>query len=168
MSRPYVVCADTGSTFTKAAAVVVGGVEAGRLLATAAVPTTVGAGQDVLTGLDAAVAHVVAEAGGEPAEVRVCSSAGGGLRLAVRDALAFRQARRMLYAANVESERGPVSEVSVIEAARDTLNQLLDSPTVEPEPCVCLHPTWTDRPYPETGKIVRTCKHCGAPLKVER
>ncbi len=37
---------------------------------------------------------------------------------------------------HVESERGPVSEVSVIEAARDTLNQLLDSPTVEPEPCV--------------------------------
>jgi uncharacterized protein (TIGR01319 family) len=83
VSGRYVVCADTGSTFTKAAAVVVDGPQAGRLLATAAVPTTVGQGQDVLTGLDAAVAAVVAEAGAEPLEVRVCSSAGGGLRLAV-------------------------------------------------------------------------------------
>jgi len=79
----YVVCADTGSTFTKAAAVVVEGPDAGRLLGTAAVPTTVGPGLDVLTGLDAAVALVVAEAGGEPLDLRVCSSAGGGLRLAV-------------------------------------------------------------------------------------
>ena len=79
----YVVCVDTGSTFTKAAAVAVDGADAGRLLATAAVPTTVGHGLDVLTGLDDAVARVVGEAGGEPADVRVCSSAGGGLRLAV-------------------------------------------------------------------------------------
>lgn len=79
----YLVCADTGSTFTKAAAVAVTGADAGRLLATASVPTTVGVGRDVLTGLDAAVAAVASSAGGEPAEVRVCSSAGGGLRLAV-------------------------------------------------------------------------------------
>jgi uncharacterized protein (TIGR01319 family) len=79
----YVVCVDTGSTFTKAAAVAVTGVDAGRLLATAAVPTTVGPGLDVLTGLDSAVAAVVTEAGGDPVDVRVCSSAGGGLRLAV-------------------------------------------------------------------------------------
>jgi uncharacterized protein (TIGR01319 family) len=79
----YVVCVDTGSTFTKAAAVAVTGVDAGRLMATAAVPTTVGPGLDVLTGLDSAVAAVVTEAGGEPVDVRVCSSAGGGLRLAV-------------------------------------------------------------------------------------
>ena len=72
MSPRYVVCADTGSTFTKAAAVVVDGTDAGRLLATTAVPTTVGPGLDVLTGLDAAVARVVAEAGGAPDEVRVC------------------------------------------------------------------------------------------------
>ncbi len=80
MTPAYVVCVDTGSTYTKAAAVEV---PSGRLLATASVPTTVGPGQDVLTGLDAAVAAVVADAGGEPAEVRACSSAGGGLRLAV-------------------------------------------------------------------------------------
>jgi uncharacterized protein (TIGR01319 family) len=62
---------------------VVGGAEAGRLLATAAVPTTVGPGLDVLTGLDDAVARVVGDAPGDPSEIRVCSSAGGGLRLAV-------------------------------------------------------------------------------------
>ena len=83
MTPEYVVCADTGSTFTKAAAVAVAGADAGRLLATSAVATTVGPGQDVLTGLDDAVARVVREAGGEPREIRVCSSAGGGLRLAV-------------------------------------------------------------------------------------
>jgi uncharacterized protein (TIGR01319 family) len=79
----YVACVDTGSTFTKAAAVAVGGADVGRLLATASVPTTVGAGQDVLTGLDSAVSALVREVGGDPSEVRACSSAGGGLRLAV-------------------------------------------------------------------------------------
>ncbi|MFN8167531.1 MAG: glutamate mutase L [Candidatus Nanopelagicales bacterium] len=83
MTAPYVVCVDTGSTFTKAAAVVVDGPDAGRLLATAAVPTTVGGGRDVLTGLDEAVGAVVGGAGGSPVEIRACSSAGGGLRLAV-------------------------------------------------------------------------------------
>jgi uncharacterized protein (TIGR01319 family) len=83
VSDPYVVCVDTGSTFTKAAAVTVGGAHAGRLLSSAAAPTTVGPGLDVLTGLDAAVARVVEVAGGSPLDVRVCSSAGGGLRLAV-------------------------------------------------------------------------------------
>ncbi len=83
MTPRWVACVDTGSTFTKAAAVAVDGADAGRLLATASVPTTVGPGLDVLTGLDDAVAALVAEAGGEPAEIRACSSAGGGLRLAV-------------------------------------------------------------------------------------
>jgi len=82
VSSPYIVCVDTGSTFTKAAAVCVGD-NAGALLATSAVPTTVGAGEDVLTGLDQAVSQVVAIAGGSPIEIRACSSAGGGLRLAV-------------------------------------------------------------------------------------
>ena len=65
MTPEYVVCVDTGSTFTKAAAVAVSCADTGRLLATAAVPTTVGPGLDVLTGLDDAVRHVVTEAGGE-------------------------------------------------------------------------------------------------------
>ena len=83
MTPAYVVCVDTGSTFTKAAAVAVDGPDAGRLLATSSVPTTVGPGLDVLTGLDEAVRLVASEAGGAPSDVRACSSAGGGLRLAV-------------------------------------------------------------------------------------
>ncbi|SBT45621.1 glutamate mutase L [Micromonospora narathiwatensis] len=73
------VCADVGSTYTKAAVVDVDG---GRLVAAAAAPTTVGT--DVLHGLDAAVGAATADAGvrGE-LPWYVCSSAGGGLRLAV-------------------------------------------------------------------------------------
>jgi uncharacterized protein (TIGR01319 family) len=69
-----VVCADVGSTWTKVALVDLAG---GELVATAAHPTTVGT--DVLDGLDAAV-HA---AGGTGHPLYVCSSAGGGLRLAV-------------------------------------------------------------------------------------
>jgi len=69
-----VVCVDVGSTYTKACLVDLDG---GRLLRRAEVPTT--AGSDVLIGLDAAVAAV----GGRDSELFVCSSAGGGLRLAV-------------------------------------------------------------------------------------
>ncbi|MCW2506185.1 MAG: hypothetical protein JWO79_4469, partial [Actinomycetia bacterium] len=71
--RP-IVCVDTGSTFTKAAAV---DLDTGALIATASHPTT--AATDVLDGLDAAVAAL----GVPPGEVLACSSAGGGLRLAV-------------------------------------------------------------------------------------
>jgi uncharacterized protein (TIGR01319 family) len=67
------VCVDVGSTCTKAALVDLG---AARLLRRAEVPTT--AGTDVLTGLDQAV-----EAVGGGDQLYVCSSAGGGLRLAV-------------------------------------------------------------------------------------
>ena len=71
-----VVCVDVGSTYTKAAAVEL---PSGVLVATAAHPTTIGT--DVLIGLDAAVAAVAG--GREIDELRVCSSAGGGLRLGV-------------------------------------------------------------------------------------
>lgn len=76
MSR-YAVCADVGSTFTKAAVV---DLADGTLVASAAAPTT--ADSDVLHGLRAAVAVATA---GLPAGLPwyVCSSAGGGLRLAV-------------------------------------------------------------------------------------
>ena len=71
-----VVCVDVGSTFTKAAAI---GPD-GAVLATAQHPTT--SDRDVLVGLDAAVAGL--DAGHVPdAAILVCSSAGGGLRLAV-------------------------------------------------------------------------------------
>jgi len=67
------LCADVGSTFTKVAAV---GLDTASLLATAEHRTTVDS--DVLHGLDAALATV------PPGEtLDVCSSAGGGLRLAV-------------------------------------------------------------------------------------
>ncbi|MEV6303511.1 glutamate mutase L [Actinoplanes sp. NPDC051861] len=67
------VCVDVGSTYTKAAQIDLDGA---RLIRRAEVPTT--SGSDVLRGLDAAVAAV---GGGE--HLYVCSSAGGGLRLAV-------------------------------------------------------------------------------------
>ncbi|MEV4627239.1 glutamate mutase L [Micromonospora sp. NPDC049523] len=73
----YAVCADVGSTFTKVAVVELA---TGVLVGSAARPTTVGT--DVLHGLDAAVA----QAAGPDATAMpwyVCSSAGGGLRLAV-------------------------------------------------------------------------------------
>jgi uncharacterized protein (TIGR01319 family) len=78
-----VVCADFGSTFTKVCAV---DVDNGVLLATAEHPTTLGT--DVLDGFFAARASLCAQMpthGGaiEEAEVVACSSAGGGLRLAV-------------------------------------------------------------------------------------
>ncbi|MGY1749587.1 glutamate mutase L [Modestobacter sp. SYSU DS0511] len=63
-------CVDIGSTWTKAALVELPG---GRLLATRQAPTTP----------DDVVAGVLAATAGWDAEVRACSSAGGGLRLAV-------------------------------------------------------------------------------------
>ncbi|GAA1935654.1 glutamate mutase L [Nocardioides hwasunensis] len=84
MSGTTIVCVDFGSTFTKAALV---DLATGDLLATASHPTTLpdarGSG-DVLDGYDACVA-VLAEQDprAHDAEVVACSSAGGGLRIAV-------------------------------------------------------------------------------------
>jgi uncharacterized protein (TIGR01319 family) len=75
----YAVCADVGSTFTKVAVVELA---SGVLVATAGQVTTVGS--DVLHGLDAAVARAtVGLPGSAVLPWYVCSSAGGGLRLAV-------------------------------------------------------------------------------------
>jgi len=82
------VCVDVGSTFTKAVLV---DLADGALLATAAHPTTLPglAGHtDVLDGVAAVRDAVFADAGMAPrtvraAELLLCSSAGGGLRLAV-------------------------------------------------------------------------------------
>ncbi|AEV83695.1 glutamate mutase [Actinoplanes sp. SE50] len=68
------VCVDVGSTYTKSAKIDLSGAE---LISRAEVPTT--SGTDVLEGLTAAVAAV----DGAGAPLYVCSSAGGGLRLAV-------------------------------------------------------------------------------------
>jgi uncharacterized protein (TIGR01319 family) len=72
------ICADVGSTFTKVAAV---DLRRGEVVATASHPTTVDS--DVLCGLDAAVAQALRQAGASASSVDICSSAGGGLRLAV-------------------------------------------------------------------------------------
>ena len=79
MSRGTVVCVDFGSTFTKAVLV---DLAAGAVVASASHPTTIGT--DVLDGYDACLA-VLAEqdARAARAEVLACSSAGGGLRIAV-------------------------------------------------------------------------------------
>lgn len=73
-----ILCVDFGSTFTKA--VMLDPCD-GSLLATASVPTT--ASTDVLDGYQS-ICEIIAAEGFPPAdEVLACSSAGGGLRLAV-------------------------------------------------------------------------------------
>jgi uncharacterized protein (TIGR01319 family) len=80
VTRRLAVCADVGSTFTKVAVV---DLEDGSLVATGGHRTTVDS--DVLDGLDGAIAAAVAHLPGgvDISTVHVCSSAGGGLRLAV-------------------------------------------------------------------------------------
>src|SRR5262245_10380444 len=80
MSSPHpVVCADFGSTFTKLTAV---SLDSGELLGTAAHPTTIDT--DVMDGFAAALADLSGRLpAAADAEVLACSSAGGGLRLAV-------------------------------------------------------------------------------------
>lgn len=73
------VCVDFGSTFTKAVLV---DLDAGRIVASASHPTTIDT--DVLDGYDACLAALVdADPRAANAEVLACSSAGGGLRIAV-------------------------------------------------------------------------------------
>ncbi len=73
-----VLCVDVGSTFTKACLV---DRDDGSLLAVASHPTTLAT--DVLDGVTAVRAAVEAVAGTRARDVLACSSAGGGLRLAV-------------------------------------------------------------------------------------
>jgi uncharacterized protein (TIGR01319 family) len=82
-----VLCVDVGSTFTKAALV---DVVTGELLATASNRTTLPAplpggtpGGDVLQAVDAVRAAAEDRAGVRATDVLACSSAGGGLRIAV-------------------------------------------------------------------------------------
>ena len=70
-----VLCVDIGSTFTKAALV---DPISGRLLARGETPTTIAT--DVMDGVRALAAELGA---GPDAPLLACSSAGGGLRLAV-------------------------------------------------------------------------------------
>ncbi|HEU0041972.1 MAG TPA: glutamate mutase L, partial [Jiangellaceae bacterium] len=74
-----VICVDFGSTFTKAALV---DLAEGRIVAAAAHRTTIDT--DVLDGYDACRAVLVAQdVRAADADVLACSSAGGGLRIAV-------------------------------------------------------------------------------------
>ena len=72
-----VLCVDVGSTFTKA---VLADADSGELLATAEHPTT---RPDVLAGIAVVQERTQAQTGRLVDDVLVCSSAGGGLRLAV-------------------------------------------------------------------------------------
>ena len=79
MARRLVACVDFGSTFTKAALV---DLDSGELVASASHRTTIDT--DVLEGWDVCLAQLTeAEPGAAGAEVLACSSAGGGLRIAV-------------------------------------------------------------------------------------
>jgi uncharacterized protein (TIGR01319 family) len=112
-----VACADVGSTFTKVMVVDLDGAE---LVAAASHRTTTDT--DVLDGLSAAVAAT----GRVPAVIEVCSSAGGGLRLAVvgYEALVSAEAaRRVALSAgarvvHVAAGRLDRAAVSALRAAR--------------------------------------------------
>ncbi|MGI8576968.1 MAG: glutamate mutase L [Nocardioidaceae bacterium] len=77
-ATPLVYCVDFGSTFTKAALV---DTHDGGLVGTASHRTTIDT--DVLDGWDAIRAELSAGAGSQDVPVLACSSAGGGLRIAV-------------------------------------------------------------------------------------
>jgi uncharacterized protein (TIGR01319 family) len=76
-----VLCVDFGSTFTKAVLLDTEAAEDGILLAASSVPTTIGT--DVLDGYRAICETLAAQGFPAADEVLACSSAGGGLRLAV-------------------------------------------------------------------------------------
>ncbi len=106
------VCVDVGSTFTKAAAIT----PDGSVVATAQHATT--SGTDVLEGLDAAVAGL--GVGRVPdSSIVACSSAGGGLRLAVvgqERAISAEAGRRVALSAGarvVAVHAGPLEESGV-------------------------------------------------------
>jgi uncharacterized protein (TIGR01319 family) len=113
------VCLDVGSTWTKAVLVHADGSLAGF----AEHPTTTG---DVLAGMDAAVRAVSAAGRGEEPELLACSSAGGGLRLAVvgADRLSAAEAgHRVAVSAGahvVHVHAGPLepSDVRLLRSAR--------------------------------------------------
>ena len=113
------VCLDVGSTWTKAVLVHADGSLAGF----AEHRTTTG---DVLAGMDAAVRAVSAAGRGEEPELLACSSAGGGLRLAVvgADRLSASEAgHRVAVSAGahvVHVHAGPLepSDVRLLRSAR--------------------------------------------------
>ncbi|HZM78076.1 MAG TPA: glutamate mutase L [Candidatus Limnocylindrales bacterium] len=114
-------CVDVGSTFTKAV-IVDGG---GRLIAGADHRTT--SDGDVLVGLD----NAVKATGVKPDEVLVCSSAGGGLRLAV-------VGYEMLVTAQAGSRVGLSAGAKVVHVAAGKLGVQEISAVKESRPDVIL------------------------------
>jgi uncharacterized protein (TIGR01319 family) len=117
-----VLCVDFGSTFTKAALVDTDG----GLLGTASHPTTIET--DVLDGLDAcraALATRVPRADLTAARVLACSSAGGGLQIAVvgnEDLVTAEAGRRVALSSGgrvVHVSSGPVDVAAVVAADPD-------------------------------------------------
>ena len=122
-----VVCVDFGSTFTKAALV---DTAAGVLRATTQHPTTLDT--DVLDGYDTCLATLEAiDPGARRAPVLACSSAGGGLRIAVlgNEALVTAEAGRRValssggrVVAVLSADRGPGELAAVLDdSAADVL-----------------------------------------------
>src|SRR5918995_4139627 len=125
-----VLCVDVGSTFTKAA-LVDGG--SGELLATAEHLTTIpdadGRG-DVLDGIDACRADLGrSRPAADDAEVLACSSAGGGLRIAVvgNEALVTAEAGRRVAL----SSGGKVVAVLSSDSSDTSFHEL--GPTTRPD-----------------------------------
>jgi len=115
------VCVDVGSTFTKGAAV---DVDTGVLLATASAPTTVST--DVMDGVDAVLADLSGSLPGvDLSQLLGCSSAGGGLRLAVvgfERAVTAEAGRRVGLSAGakvVHVSAGPLDSAGLAALAAD-------------------------------------------------
>lgn len=137
------VCVDFGSTFTKAALV---DLAAGRIVASASRPTTLSrpsGGGDVLDGYDACLAELVAaDPRAAGAEALACSSAGGGLRIAVvgNEELVTAEAGRRVAL----SSGGKVVAVVAGAALRDHLATTIATTLAQAAPDVVLLTGGTD------------------------
>ena len=114
------MCVDFGSTFTKAALV---DLTEGRLLATAEHPTT--SATDVLVGWEACREQLaVVDPAAANAEVLACSSAGGGLRIAVvgNERLVTAEAGRRVALSSggrvVHVSAGPLPDTAELRGAK--------------------------------------------------
>ena len=121
MADTSVLCVDVGSTFTKVALV---DTATGELLGTASRPTTLGT--DVLDGVDACREELAtSRPQARDAAVLACSSAGGGLRIAVvgTEALVTAEAGRRVAL----SSGGKVAHVAAGGLDEEKLATLRDS-----------------------------------------
>ncbi|GEL16947.1 glutamate mutase L [Pseudonocardia asaccharolytica] len=137
--QPAAVCLDVGSAWTKAVLVQPDGGLAG-FAAHLTTPT------DVLTGIDAAVRAVTAPGGTAAPDLLACSSAGGGLRLAVvgTEKLSSTEAgHRVAHSAGsrvVHVHSGPLdaADVRALRGSRPGVVLLIGGPD-DDDPRVLLH-----------------------------